>query len=684
MYPHQHAAVSAGATFAVAWAGGVGPPWSVVGWTVLGGTLIDLIDHPLYQLTYGRRQGVLADAWRAARRDGLRRGLAIVRQAEDSRAFDRLYLHNVNGLIGSIIVSLVVVFAWPIPGLCAVALGWLLHMLSDIVWDFKNVGHARNWFSRDRMPWRADGPVAASLARYWYLGWTVILAAVGIVGLQLAVALRNAAHLPQVSALGYATAVMVLFIAGLLASLALALWRHSVSMQAATGARPALALHWPAYPGLRWAASRRLKAARVFRHDHLILAGCLAVVMPAILIVWTYLQPGPFQNQHHVSAAVLAVPLGLMICTGVFGHTTAAAIGGLLGVVISVLGERLISHAGLIHPWAPPTAFGVVASGLAAWVFSLVLGRWSGRIQGSSTLAAVTAPATSPGSPLTPGLDERGSEGIEDLKKVFHEACRYAFGRQVAWPAATWPQASDADHWAVTSGRYVLVFNGRARVRLSARYSTQAVENDVVFHSTFCPASESPAPLMPRSWAGASPPHAQVDSGKLSWIGTYEAAALDTTRPDGTKLHKTLSEIADNLLTRQSELIVDVCRIRDDLGSMVAVIAREQTSTKSYGTPEAEHVGLSVADYIASQNRGRVAAARIVSSAYLGEHPLGFAGEWAPAIASADPELGLARAAAALDQDFHAETPRLIAQRLLFAAIQIAGLLPLIQLLAKP
>jgi hypothetical protein len=60
------------------------------------------------------------------------------------------------------------------------------------------------------------------------------------------------------------------------------------------------------------------------------------------------------------------------------------------------------------------------------------------------------------------------------------------------------------------------------------------------------------------------------------------------------------------------------------------------------------------------------------------------AGEWAPAIASADPELGLARAAAALDQDFHAETPRLIAQRLLFAAIQIAGLLPLIQLLAKP
>jgi len=45
MYPQQHAAVSVGATFTVAWAGGVGPPWSVVGWTVLGGTLIDVIEQ---------------------------------------------------------------------------------------------------------------------------------------------------------------------------------------------------------------------------------------------------------------------------------------------------------------------------------------------------------------------------------------------------------------------------------------------------------------------------------------------------------------------------------------------------------------------------------------------------------------------------------------------------------------
>jgi hypothetical protein len=84
MYLHQHAAVSVGATFAVGWTAGVNPPWSVVGWTVLGGTLIDLIDHPLYQLTIGRRQGVLANAIRVARRDGPRAGLAIIRQAEDS------------------------------------------------------------------------------------------------------------------------------------------------------------------------------------------------------------------------------------------------------------------------------------------------------------------------------------------------------------------------------------------------------------------------------------------------------------------------------------------------------------------------------------------------------------------------------------------------------------------------
>ncbi|MGH3151204.1 MAG: hypothetical protein ACRDOB_10800, partial [Streptosporangiaceae bacterium] len=169
MYAHQHAAVSVAATFAVTWPAGVGPPWSVVGWTVLGGTLIDVIDHPLYQLTYGRRQGVLAQAWRTARRDGLRRGLAMVRQAEDSRTFNRLFLHNANGLIGSLAAGLAVAFFWRVPGLCAVAFGWLLHMLSDITWDFKHVGQARNWFARDGMLFRPDSRVAAMLARNWDL-----------------------------------------------------------------------------------------------------------------------------------------------------------------------------------------------------------------------------------------------------------------------------------------------------------------------------------------------------------------------------------------------------------------------------------------------------------------------------------------------------------------------------------
>ena len=237
----------------------------------------------------------------------------------------------------------------------------------------------------------------------------------------------------------------------------------------------------------------------------------------------------------------------------------------------------------------------------------------------------------------------------------------------------------------MTPDRDVLVFTDRVRIRLRASHSPRAAEDDAVFHPTFFrPGSESPVPLMPRSWAGASAPHAQVESGKLSWVGSYGGPVLGTVRPDGTTLHKTLSEITDNLLTRQSDLIVDVCRIRDDRGSLFAVISREQTSTKTYGTPEAEHVGLQVADYVASRTSGRVTAARIFSTAHSGEHPLGFAGGWTPAIAAAGQESELARAATPFSQDFQTQTSRLVAQRLLFAVIQIAGLLPLIQLIAKP
>lgn len=681
MYAHQHAAVSVAATFAVTWPAGVGPPWSVVGWTVLGGTLIDVIDHPLYQLTYGRRQGVLAGAWRTARRDGLRRGLAMVRQAEDSRTFNRLFLHNANGLIGSLAVGLAVAFFWRVPGLCAVAFGWLLHMLSDITWDFKHVGQAGNWFARSGMLIRPDSRLAGRLARNWDLVWGLILAVVGVVGLQLAVELRAAAHLPEISGLGYLTALMILFIAGLLAGLATAVWRHSASLAAATGARPALFIRWPLPDQPSWAAARMLTAARIFRHDYLILAGGLAVVMPAVLLVWTWRQPVVFVHQHQVPATlVLAVPLGLMILTGVFGHTSAAAIGGLAGVVLSVLGDRLLSYAGLIRAWATPTAFGIVASALAAWLFSLLLGRWSGRLKSSSTLIAVT-PAC--GTPL-PGLDEPADVGLEELDGAFRQACQDAFGRPLRWAAPSWPQADDADHWGVTAGRDVLVFADRVRIRLRAGYSPRATEDDVVFRPTFCPASAAQVPLMPRSWAGDSKPHARVNADTLRWLGSYGGPALGTARPNGTTLHKTLSEITDNVLTRGSDLIVDVCRIRDDQGWLFAVISREQTSTKSYGTPEAEHVGLRVAEYLAGQTSGRIAAARIFSTAHSGEHPLGFAGAWTPAIAAAGPDSALARAAAPLSDDFRTQTSRLIAQRVAVAAIQLAGLLPLIQLIARP
>jgi len=598
--------------------------------------------------------------------------------------FNRLFLHNANGLIGSLVIALAVTAVWPLPGLCAVALGWLVHMLCDIFWDFKHVGHARNWFARGGLPWRPDGRLALSLSRSWYMCWAVIIGAVGMVGLRLAAELRAGAQLPPASVLGYLTAVGVILEASLLLGLATAVWRQSASLRAATGVRPALTVHWPGSPSLGWAASRRLSAARVFRHDHLVLSACLAVAMPGLLILWTFLAPGMFLQQHQVPADVLALPLGLMICTGVFGHTTAGAVGGLLGTVLSVAGERLLAMAGAIHAWAPPTAFGVVVSGLAAWAFSLLLGRWSGRVQASSTLIAISAPAGPAGSTLTPAPDDEAGRDIDELRMIFEQACQQAFGGKIAIARPTWPQPDDADHWGVTSRREVLVFADRVRIRFRASYSPLAREDDAVFHETFCPASIGPVPLMPRYWAGTNAPHAQAHSGRLRWRGSYDRAAMATTRPDGITLHKTLSEITDNLLTRRTEVIVDVCRLRGGSGGSYAVIARERTSTKIYTTPESEHVGLLMADYIAGQTGGRAAGGRIVSSAYSGEHPLGFAGPWTPAIASAGQELELAQAATLLNQDFQSQTTRLIAQRLLFGIVQIAGLLPIIQLVARP
>jgi hypothetical protein len=684
MYPHQHAGVSIGATYGIAWTAGVDPSLSVVGWTVLGGLLIDVIDHPLYQLTHGRRDRVLAEAWRRARDNGLRAGLTAIREAEDARVFNRLFLHSANGLLGSLVLALAATALVPVPALCAVALGWLVHMVCDVTWDFKSVGHARNWFARRGLPWRPDDGTAQTLARSWHLWWAAILFGVGVVALRLAVELRDAAHLPRISPLGYLTGLFVAAIASLLLAVATALWCHCTILKEATGVAPLLRIPWPDPPSLEWGSRGRLTAARLFRRDHLILSAWIAIALPVVLVTWTVLEPDRFIDVHQVPVMIAAAPLVVMICTGVFGHTTAASVGGLTGVVMSVLTERLLAHANLIDAWAPLAAFGVVVGGLAAWVFSLVLGRWSGRARASSVLFAIVPPAGgNPGSEiLTPAIDTVNGEGVADLCAVFERACREALGDRVTVHRATWPWAG-ADHWGVTPAREVLVFVDQVRIRLRASYSPVLHEDDAAFHRTFCPASVSPTPLMPRAWAGAAAPHAQVRSGQLSWVKGYDRTYQATARPDGVTMHKALSEIVDNLLTRQSDVIVDVCRLRHDDGDAYAVIATEQTSTKIYATPEAEHVGFRVASHLARKTGDRVLAGRIVSSMGSGEHPLGFVGEWSPGIASDGTGRELSRVAALLQRDFQPRPTRLLVQRLLVGVIQLAGLLPVIQWLGS-
>jgi hypothetical protein len=160
MKTHEHALISLGygAIMAAMAGNGLLDPGIYVA-ALIGGELIDFIDHPLYQLLFARNDRTVAEARVHFKKEGFRAGIRYLLKKEDERSFNKLRLHNAFSLTLITYTTILASLFLPGPVYSFVLLGaFLLHMMSDIYGDFRLLGHFDNWLwilNKQTLDWLA-------------------------------------------------------------------------------------------------------------------------------------------------------------------------------------------------------------------------------------------------------------------------------------------------------------------------------------------------------------------------------------------------------------------------------------------------------------------------------------------------------------------------------------------------
>ncbi len=148
MKPHMHAVVSLGYGAAVSLIlhGSLLNTPDIYLAALFGGETIDIIDHTLYHLVYRRNEPVVVEARKILIEKGVAAFFRFVFRVEDLRGFSNLLLHNIYGLLVTIILlaCLSILMPWSLFAILFVS-STLLHMLTDLLWDIHIYGNVDHW-----------------------------------------------------------------------------------------------------------------------------------------------------------------------------------------------------------------------------------------------------------------------------------------------------------------------------------------------------------------------------------------------------------------------------------------------------------------------------------------------------------------------------------------------------------
>lgn len=629
MKTHQHALVSLGYAGSVALLAGTGfddPGIYLV--ALIGGEILDFVDHPLYHLVYRRNEPHVVKARQLFFKKGLKAAITYLNEIENRRVFKGLLLHNVYALTLAALAG--IVFSLFLPASIYWFVFWstlLLHMLTDICGDFLNLGHADNWLWVLPESWLERwGRLGNRLVNIVLLWAVVILLGFLLVSLRWGWQLFSSsaykglyaeARLAGGTWLTYAPLLaLALYLLWLVVICAAAVDKYSLELGRDERPKPvpfslgSVRLLGQFLSGrLRRNHQNLERVLLCMQADQAVWVVLLATFIALTLLGLTWL--------HWDSDLLLFLtPTFFALLFGTFIHTTIGEFGGVFGVLLAWLLNLTLGHLKLQTLWPISRGYLLFGAAAVAWILGLLGAIF---LKGQMRMSVVAFSihlrpenhASGDDNWLRVVLDlaEQGLQtGYASVHaQLYGDPAGCDFLRSLPTDLLLTPYVGrpilGADHYHLqATDSYIPILREMAYVLCDNRLMSRS--HVVGRHGLL--------PVMPRHRTIGTD-HTTADmhwaNGSYHWHSTRRPLTLRGVAPAASTdpvgscwlLVKTWAEFVDHLVTRrstfQTDLFIYPSSGQSDMITLCG-LTRELTSTKEYATVEAEAYAGAVMDAI--------------------------------------------------------------------------------------
>lgn len=393
MRTHEHALISIGYAVGVsllagpaAASQGLTDPWLYLS-ALIGGELIDIIDHPLYHFVYNRKNLTAVQVRKTLREKGLKGLIKYYNEVEDRREIKGLLLHNVYALALVALVCILAAFFFQGSIYALIGAGaFLLHMILDTIGDYKILGHVDNWL------WVLPKGFIDACGRMG-IGLVIPVMAFGVfvqIGLFLVSFRWVWELLPKADQLGpiFSAAFFSPIILSYLPLVALALYHLDLLLVCVAsiqkyrrelGNRPgSVPFSIGSMKELgRYLIGKQKSFEKVYLRMQadqgpwiLFLAGAITTVLMAMTWIWgsSYFWKLEWQIAFLIAPVLLALLFGTLV------HTTIGEYGGLWGVFLAWILNFILGRWGLQELWGVHLGYQLFVVAITAWVMGLMGG----------------------------------------------------------------------------------------------------------------------------------------------------------------------------------------------------------------------------------------------------------------------------------------------------------------------
>lgn len=489
--------------------------------------------------------------------------MASFREAEDRREIDRLILHSRFGLLGVTVVAVVATLTSDSAVVAAGALSAVLALHCDVLWDWRTVGHARNWFGRSTMKRTGSIRVSDIQVRWFWLWWPLFYT----------LALLPACFLYMRVGSGTGEVFQAYMLVFLPLSIILACFLAIIAVfivvrsQTEESSRPlalvneSLRSYIDSAPTSELFYTKRNRiqgfASWVIVNHVVALLGTATAIALAVFGTVALLPPSvsaisiPIIEVELLNVIVVLAVLVISLLCGYYVHSTAGFLGGCLGAAMGCSLLLVVPSTRDILFENPTVMTAAMLAALVSWIGGLVFLRFPGARRTSASVLIVTPTDTMHLPQIIDDLSRLSSaelslEAVARLGAVNEEPI-------ILQPRLPYLFVSPRGSFSITR-------NGDTR-EVAVKFQPRALQLSVLRPTFSSVAIHHESQLSPRS----------------------NAAGESSAQPY-------VSEILDNILTNSAFIVVQI--MARDSGEQTEVICRcfEQTTTKQYATTNSRSI----------------------------------------------------------------------------------------------